>query len=111
MVKRTFFAKASPAGSAFDYLEDKSKVSATVLQLLDAVAKEAFSISYKELKPIDYQSIDFLFRCRNKIAHRGELSFKDDGNKVIYVEASLVERWWLAVADLKPWLESLGSGS
>jgi hypothetical protein len=35
--KRTFFAKASPAGAAFDYLEDKARVSVlfwTYLMLL-----------------------------------------------------------------------------
>ena len=110
MVKRTYFAKASPAGSAFDYLEDKAKISVKVLELLDSVAKEAFSISYKDQKPSYFKYIDHLFRCRNKIAHRGELSFRDDGGKVIEVDASIVESWWLAVADLKLWLESRGSG-
>lgn len=110
MVKRIYFAKASPSGAAFDYLEDKAKVSVRVLELMDAVAKEAFSISYKDEKPAHFQNIDHLFRCRNKIAHRGELSFRDDSGKVIDVGAPIVEAWWLAVADLKLWLESLGSG-
>ena len=48
MVKRRFFAQASPAGAAFDYLEDKAKVSVRVLELLDSVAEEAFGCSYKK---------------------------------------------------------------
>ena len=107
LVKRRFFAQASPAGAAFDYLEDKAKVSVRVLELLDAVAEEAFSRSYKKQEPSNYQSIDHLFRCRNKIAHRGELSFRDDFGKSVNVDASRVETWWQAVTNLKAWLEEL----
>jgi hypothetical protein len=90
MVKRRFFAKASPAGAAFDYLEDKAKVSVRILELLDAVAKEAFACSFKKQDPDNFQKIDHLFRCRNKIAHRGELSFRDDSGKAVVVDAALV---------------------
>lgn len=107
MVKRHFFAEATPAGAAFDYLEDKAKVSVRVMELVTSVAEEAFSRSYKKDEPTNFESIDHLFRCRNKIAHRGELSFRDDGGKTVAVDAQLVERWWHAVAGLKQWLESL----
>ena len=107
MVKRRFFAQASPAGAAFDYLEDKAKVSVRVLELLDSVAEEAFGCSYKKREPGNYQKIDHLFRCRNKIAHRGELTFRDDSGKAVDVDAPLVETWWHAVASLRTWLESL----
>ena len=93
MVKRTYFAKASPAGSAFDYLEDKGKISVRVLELLDPIAREAFSTSYKDQVPANYQNIDYLFRCRNKVAHRGELSFRNDAGESIEVR--------LLVADLR----------
>src|SRR5450830_75912 len=107
LVKRRFFAQASPAGAAFDYLEDKAKISVRVLDLLDAVAEEAFARSYKKQEPSNYQSIDHLFRCRNKIAHRGELAFRDDSGRSVNVGAAVVETWWHAVANLKVWLESL----
>ena len=107
MVKRTFFAKASPAGAAFDYLEDKAKVSVRVLELLDVIAEEAFSRSYRKENGADYQYIDQLFRCRNKIAHRGELLFRDDHGATVQVDAKTVGIWWLAVANLKDWLETL----
>ena len=107
LVKRRFFVQDSPAGAAFDYLEDKAKVSVRVLELLDAVAKEAFGTSYKEATPNRYRSIDYLFRCRNKIAHRGELSLRDDSGKTIKADASMVEEWWNAVAHLLSWVESL----
>lgn len=105
LVKRRFFSKDSPAGAAFDYLEDKAKVSVRVLDLLDTVAKEAFARSYKKEEPSNYQSIDYLFRCRNKIAHRGELPFRDDSGQLILVDPPMVETWWRAVANLKGWLE------
>jgi hypothetical protein len=107
MVKRRFFAKASPAGAAFDYLEDKARVSVRVLELLDAVADEAFSRSYRKEAAANFRCIDYLFRCRNKIAHRGELLFRDDIGATVQVEAPMVESWWFAVADLKVWLEAL----
>ena len=107
MVKRTFFSQSTPAGAAFDYLEDKAKVSVRVLELLDSIAEEAFARSYKKEEPLCYQNIDHLFRCRNKIAHRGVLTFRDDSGKTISVNASLVEEWWSAVANLRRWLQSL----
>ena len=107
LVKRRFFAQASPAGAAFDYLEDKGKISVRVLDLLDAVAEEAFTRSYKKQELGNYQNIDYLFRCRNKIAHRGELSFRDDSGRTVSVDAPLVEAWWHAVVNLKEWLDAL----
>jgi len=104
LVKRRFFSKTSPAGAAFDYLEDKAKVSVKVLELLDAVAEEAFGFSYKKQEPAHYREIDHLFRCRNKIAHRGELSFRDDTGKATNVDAPIVETWWHAVENLRQWL-------
>jgi hypothetical protein len=108
MVKRAFFAKSSPAGIAFDYLEDKARVSVRVLELLDAVAEEAFSRSYRREEAARFRSIDELFRCRNKIAHRGELVFREDSGALIQVDGSKVESWWFAVAHLKSWLEFAG---
>jgi hypothetical protein len=107
LVKRKFFAEASPAGAAFDYLEDKAKVSIRVLELIDAVAAEAFSCSFKRHNLGNFHKIDYLFRCRNKIAHRGELSYRDDSGTTVAVDASIVKGWWHAVTDLKSWIEGL----
>lgn len=106
MVKRRFFAKDTAAGAAFDYMEDKAKVSIRVLDLIDAVAEEAFGASYKKQESSWFQKIDYLFRCRNKIAHRGELSFRDDLGRKVSVDAPQIAEWWCAVANLKDWLES-----
>lgn len=106
-VKRLFFSAASPAGAAYDYLEDKAKVSVRVLELLDAVASEAFSQSFKQFDLGSYRHIDHLFRCRNKIAHRGDLSYRADSGSVIAVDSSLVKDWWGAVAALRAWAKAL----
>lgn len=107
MVKRRFFAAASPAGAAFDYLEDRSKVSVRVLELLDPIAAEAFARSYRTEFPDHYKRIDFLFRCRNKIAHRGELTYRDDSGQSHQATKTEVAEWWASVAHLRTWLGSL----
>jgi hypothetical protein len=106
-VKRRYFAHASPAGSAFDWLEDKARLPVRVLDLLDPIAKEAFSRSYKAEFPDDYEQIDFLIRCRNKAVHRGELSYRTDGGILVQVGKPLVERWWKSANHLVGWLASL----
>lgn len=107
LVKRKFFSASTPAGAAFDYLEDKAKVSVRVLELLDTVATEAFGQSYKRASPTEFDCIDRLFRCRNKIAHRGELSYREDSGVLVTPDAPAVERWWNAVAHLRTWLQTL----
>ena len=66
-----------------------------------------FARSFKKEEPCNFQRIDYLFRCRNKIAHRGELSFREDSGKTVVVDAPLVESWWQAVVILRVWLQSL----
>lgn len=107
IVKRRYFSANSPAGAAFDYLEDKSKVSVKVLELLGVIAQEAFSRSYKAECAEQYKRIDHMFRCRNKIAHRGELSYRDDSGLLRNPTAAEVAEWWQAVFDLRRWLASL----
>jgi hypothetical protein len=104
VVKRFFFAEDSPAGAAFDYLEDKAKVNIRVLELIDAVAQAAFEKSFKTDCSEDYRNIDYLFRCRNKIAHRGELSLKDDSGRRLVPDRTLIENWFNSVLMLKAWL-------
>ena len=41
VVKQTFFAKATPSGAAYEYLEDKGKVHVTIPELIHSVAKQA----------------------------------------------------------------------
>lgn len=53
-VKQLFFTKTTPAGSAFEYLEDKGKVQVTVLEFISRVSEDAFGVSFKTESPEDY---------------------------------------------------------
>ncbi len=109
LVKRRFFAGDTPAGAAFDYLEDRAKVSVRILDFVDRVSIEAFSRSFRTEQPDKFRCIDHLFRCRNKIAHRGELSFRDDSGLKNLVDSSVVRAWWESVMSLKSWLDDIGT--
>lgn len=106
MVKRWFFSEDSPAGAAFDYLEDRSQVTVKVLDLIDRVAKEAFGRSFRVECPDHYRNIDYLFRCRNKVAHRGLLFYRDDRGENHKVDKATVADWWKSVTELMNWIES-----
>lgn len=106
-VKRRYFQEHSPAGAAFDSLEDNGRLSVRVLELISKVAADVFGHSYKAEYAAKYTDIDQLFRCRNKIAHRGDLSYRDDGGQLQAVDANTVEKWWGAVVHLTNWLKSL----
>lgn len=107
LVKRQYFAQHSAAGAAFDYLEDKAKVSVRPLDLIDTIAKDVYGESFKEHSSENYQSIDHLFRCRNKVAHRGQLVFLDEKKVWRTVEQETVEVWFNAVQSLRAWLKAL----
>ncbi|HDL02193.1 MAG TPA: hypothetical protein ENH23_08185 [candidate division Zixibacteria bacterium] len=103
-VKQTFFAKTTPAGAAYEYLEDTRRVNISVLELIHGAAKQAFGSSFKDTNDLDYKNIDYLFRCRNKIAHRGEIIYKDDSGNYQNVTKTTIEQWWKSVENLISWL-------
>lgn len=107
-VKQAFFAKATPAGAAYEYLEDKGKIHVTIIELISSVAEQAFGKSFKEDEMRHYENIDFLFRCRNKAAHRGELVYKDKSGILCSVDDNKLADWWESVATLLEWIQELG---
>ena len=104
-VKRAFFSKNSFSGDAFEYLEDKGKVKISVLEFIGNVANEVFGESFKKIHSDDFVNIDYLFRCRNKIAHRGELTFKDDHGILQKATDEMAKKWYLSVRCLLKWLD------
>jgi len=104
IVKRRFFSEDSPSGAAFDYLEDRAKVNIKVLELIDVVAHAAFAKSFKTSNLNDYRNIDYLFRCRNKIAHRGILSLRTDSAETIVPDKNMIADWFNSVIKLRAWL-------
>lgn len=104
-IKQAFFKKYSAAGAAYEYLEDKGRVNISVLELIHGAAKEAFGESFKDVCNTEYENIGFLFRCRNKIAHRGEVVYKDDAGNVHKVNLEKLKDWWKSVEMLLGWLK------
>lgn len=104
LVKQTFFAAASPASAAIEYLEDRGQARMQVKELLDEPARRAFGESLKEGNPDAFRDLDFLFRCRNKVAHRGILTYRDDRGIEHVVDRSVLQSWWQSVEVVVNWL-------
>jgi hypothetical protein len=104
--KRKYFTKGSTSGTAFEYLEDKNKITIRVIELIDSVAREVFGESFNDYHPNEYQNIDYLFRSRNKVAHRGEAFFRDVKGTKRKVNHSMLKKWWASSMKLIEWLDS-----
>jgi hypothetical protein len=87
--------------------DDKAIENAKVLRLIDSFALTTFGKSYKEECPDEFDKLDYLFRCRNKIAHRGELCFRDDSGAKVIPDRKLLETWFNSVLLLADWLKAL----
>lgn len=104
-IKQAFFKAATPAGSAFEYLEDKGKVHLRAIDLLHGPALEAFSTSFKDSNPAEFQHLDYMFRCRNKVAHRALAEYRDDVGVLHSIDRKTLELWWQSVECLFQWLK------
>lgn len=106
-VKQTFFAGSTISVRAYEYLEDTRRLSVPVIELIDGVSKYAVGQSFRDLNQTAFRHIDHLFRCRNKVAHRGVLTYRDDGAKWHNVDRQTLEEWWVALDQLLGWLRGL----
>jgi small basic protein len=109
-IKNAFFARESVAGAAIDYLEGAGGRSLKATELLSGAAKNAFGVSFKEVNRTDFENIDFLFRARNSIAHRGRSRFRKDSGEEIDVDWDLLKTWWSSVSNMHTWLTSQLAG-
>ena len=106
MVKTKFFGGDVAVGAAFEHLEDKGKVNVRVIDLLHSTAKEVYGESFKETKPADHRELDYLFRARNKVAHRGKAVFRDVNGDHKVVDDAMLRLWWDVVTTLRSWLRA-----
>jgi hypothetical protein len=106
-IKHVFFIRDSNADAAYSYLEDKGLARARVLDFVDGIALHAFGSSLRIEDRECFQRLDHLFRCRNKIAHRGSLIFRDDQGKELTVDMARLLDWWTAVRKVIDWLKAL----
>ncbi len=104
VVKGAFFKQAKVAGAVFEYLEDKGRETIKVVELLDGASASAFGESLKTALPRSYKDIDHAFRCRNKIAHRGEVKFRDDSGNWHTPDNELLRQWWASTIEMFNWL-------
>lgn len=104
-VKNSFLKREKIAGSAYEYLEDKGRESIKVLDLIDGASLYAFGNSFKLQHKEHFKNIDFIMRCRNKIAHRGETKFRSDTD---WIEPNfeMLKAWWISALTLMQWLEN-----
>lgn len=105
-IKTAFFRRDSIASDAFDYLEEKRQVEVSPVELVNKVAKRAFGQSFAEHNQSAFESLDNLFRCRNKIAHRAKATFRDKKENLTSPTAQSLVDWWNTVTTLQAWLES-----
>jgi len=105
-VKQLFFGEGTIAPSVFGYLEDKRRIRVKVIEFLDGAAKHTFGKSFKEANPTAFQDIDLLFRCRNKVAHKGELTYRHDSGIQDSVNQETLERWWASTEELMVWIRN-----
>lgn len=106
LVKNSFFAADTVAGAAFEYVESAGGRRIRVLDLLGGASKNAFGQSFKEAAPQDFTNIDFVFRTRNSIAHRGKCQFRDDDGKIVEVSRIDLQAWWNSALSMNRWLAS-----
>lgn len=92
-IKTAFFRRDSIASDAFDYLEEKRQIEVSPVELVNKVAKRAFGQSFAEHDRCAFDSLDNLFRCRNKIAHRAKATFRDKTEQLISPTAETLIEW------------------
>jgi hypothetical protein len=95
LVKHVFFDKSSIR-----------KVAVSVPNLIDGRAKQAFGESFKIVHQMAFESIGYLFQCRNKIAHCGEAWYHDKKGTRHELDRETLATWWKALEDLRNWLAS-----
>jgi hypothetical protein len=106
VIYQAYFGVSTPASEAFDYLIVEQYVQIPPKDLIHKVAKRAFKESFQDKYPIDYKNIDNLFNCRNKVAHRGQLTYVD--NKGTHdVDIHKLSEWWQSVEVLIQWIGGL----
>lgn len=104
-VKQTFFNESTISGLAFEYIENQRRIR--VIDLISKVAIYTSSASFKQINKDAFIDIDHLFRCRNRIVHRGDLSYLDDKNEKNEPNKKMIKKWWASLEELFVWIKTL----
>lgn len=102
-LKHRVFGDSGTAANVFEALEDKGRIPAKVLELLEIGGLAINGKSFRKFNGQAFTDIDHLFRARNRIAHRGELKFRDDAGRLHTVNRQLLQKWWTSVESFWNW--------
>ena len=105
-VKTAYFRRDPIVAEAYDFLEDKRHVEVSPIELVNQVAKRAFGERFSDHDANANQSLTYLFRCRNKVAHRGLAQYRDKDERLQVVDEVTIKNWWAAVTKLLTWLDA-----
>ena len=110
-IKTAYFRRDPVVSEAYDYLEEKRQVEVSPIELINQVAKRAFGQSFRDAAPDASQMVDYLFRCRNKVAHRGQAVYRDHAGTLHTPNEETLLQWWSSVDRLLTWLSNQAGAS
>ncbi len=105
-IKTFYFSKSTPAGMAFQYLQEKQKVVVSPIELIHKIAKFVLGESFQDFDNDSYEHIDHLFRCRNKVVHQAVLSYTTKNGKEVKPDQEEIGKWLESANILFKWLNS-----
>lgn len=103
-VKTSFLGTNSAASNAFDFSQEKGRIEISPIEFIDKIAKLTYAESFKDRHSEEFHDIEYLFRCRNKIAHRGRGVYSDKKGVLQALDKKTIYRWWYSVDALLKWL-------
>jgi len=106
-IKQSFFSKDSISGIAYEYLENQGRIRISPIDLISKVAENTFGDNFKKFNEKAYNDIDYLFRCRNSIAHRGEISYRNDKGVLLIPDNKTIRKWCDSVDMMLVWLKKV----
>lgn len=106
-IKHTFFGQTSPGALTIEHLEDKNVLRLRVVELIHSTSKDVFGVSFRDAHKAEYLHIVEVFRCRNKIAHRGRPIYKDEDGTLHQATIDTCEKWFESVRVMVKWLKGL----
>lgn len=69
-------------------------------------AKKAFGASFKQDNPKDWHHIEYLFQCRDDVAHGSAASYKDKNQNTQNMDFDSLRDWWDSLETLMAWVRS-----
>lgn len=104
VIKNHYFRRDPIVSEAYDFLEEKRQVEVTSSELINQVAARAFGEKFSAFNKDANLKLEYLFRCRNKVAHRGMAVYRDEAGKMQHADEDSLRGWWESIDILICWL-------